>query len=89
MIIEMARSSCFSMSFPESMPSLLRVSFRLSLTLLGLSLSATHIELSGLSKIQTIDNLHAAHCPSCVSPPIQTCYLSHQYIEAMGLRVSR
>ena len=73
------------MSFTESMPSLLRVSFGLSLTQLGLSLSATHIELSGRSKIQTIDNVHAAHCPSCVSPPIQTCYLSHQLAEAVDL----
>lgn len=72
-------------SFPETMPSLFRVSFGLSLPLLGLSLSATHIELSGLSKIQTIDNVHTAHCPSCVSTPIQTCFLSHQSAEAIGL----
>ena len=51
MIFAMPRSSCFGMSFTESTPSLSRVSFELSLTLLGLSLSATHIELGGLSKI--------------------------------------
>ena len=68
------------MSFPESMPRLLRVQFGLSLTLLGLSLSATHIELS---KTQTIDNFHAAHCPSCVSLPIPTYHLFYQYAEAI------
>ena len=67
------------------MPSLFCVQFGLSLTLLGLSLSATHIELSGLSKIQTIDNVHAAHCPSCVSPPIQTYQLSRQDARAIDL----
>ena len=85
MIIAMPGSSCFGMSFTESMPSLSRVSFGLSLTLLDLSLSATHIELSGLSKIKTIDNVHAAHCLSCVSPPIQTYHLSHQSVEVVGL----
>lgn len=67
------------------MPRLLRVQFRLSLTLLGLSLSATHMEPSGLSKIKPIDNVHATHCPSCVSPPTQTYHLSYQDIEAIGL----
>ena len=60
----------------------MRVHFGPSLTVLGLSLSATHMELS---KIQTIDNLNAAHCPSCVSLPIQTYHLTHQYVEAIDL----